>query len=160
MSSSAHPESRIGPLLQARGLTLVTAESCTGGLVGHLVTNQPGSSSYYLGGVVSYSNALKMALLGVRPETLDTFGAVSAETAQEMANGARSRYHADIALSVTGIAGPDGGTAAKPVGLTYIGISAPWGQAVRRFVWPGDRVANKLDSARAALELLLEWLER
>jgi len=141
-------------------MTLVTAESCTGGLIGHLVTGQPGASGYYLGGVISYSNELKIGLLGVHAETLETFGAVSGETALEMARGARQRLGGDFALSVTGIAGPGGGTSAKPVGLTFIGISSPFGDDVRRFVWPGDREKNKFDSARAALDLLLEWLQR
>ena len=150
------PETRIGPLLLSLNLTLVTAESCTGGLIGHLVTSQSGSSTYYLGGVISYSNEFKMKLLGVQESTLIAHGAVSPQTALEMAQGARMRLGGDIALSVTGIAGPGGGTAEKPVGLTYIGISSPWGDEVRQFVWPGDREANKFDSARAALWLLLE----
>lgn len=158
MIETASPESRLGPLLLARGLTLVTAESCTGGLIGHLVTSQAGSSGYYLGGVVSYSNELKMLLLGVREQTLVDHGAVSAETALEMARGARARLGGAIAVSVTGIAGPGGGTPEKPVGLTYVGVSAPWGDLVREYRWQGDRKANKRDSARAALELVIESL--
>lgn len=152
------PEKQIGPQLLDRGLTLVTAESCTGGLVGHLLTSQPGSSAYYLGGVVSYSNVLKMRLLGVREETLEVHGAVSEETALEMARGARRRLGGDIGVSVTGIAGPGGGTESKPVGLTFIGLSSPWGDTVRRFVWGGERAANKLASARAALQLVHQQL--
>lgn len=150
------PELRLGPLLLELDLTLVTAESCTGGLIGHLITNQAGSSEFYLGGVVSYSNELKMKLLGVNEKTLVDHGAVSQETAVEMARGARERLGAHIGVSVTGIAGPGGGTPSKPVGLTYVGVSTAWGDAVREFRWNGDRAANKLDSARAALALVVE----
>ncbi len=152
------PETVIGPLLLLRGLKLVTAESCTGGLIGHWLTNVPGSSEYYLGGVVSYSNALKMQLLGVQAATLEKYGAVSEQVAMEMAQGARLRLGGDVALSVTGIAGPGGGSAEKPVGLTFVGVSAPWGESVARFVWAGERVENKKESARAALQLLVEAL--
>ncbi len=158
METKPLPEARIGALLRRRRLTLVTAESCTGGLVGHLLTGQPGSSDYYLGGVVSYSNALKMKQLGVSEQTLIEHGAVSAETALEMARGARQELNGDIGVSVTGIAGPGGGTETKPVGLTFVGISTPWGDGVRSFVWNGNRASNKLDSARAALDLVIEQL--
>jgi nicotinamide-nucleotide amidase len=152
------PEFVIGSLLLERGWKLVTAESCTGGLIGHWITNVPGSSDYYLGGVVSYSNALKMQLLGVRAGTLETYGAVSEQVALEMAQGARARLGGEVALAVTGIAGPGGGSAEKPVGLTFTGISAPWGESVARFVWSGERVENKKESARAALQMLVEAL--
>jgi PncC family amidohydrolase len=108
--------------------------------------------------VVSYSNALKMQLLGVQAGTLDKYGAVSEQVAREMAQGARARLGGEVALAVTGIAGPGGGSADKPVGLTFIGVSAPWGESVARFVWEGDRVSNKEESARAALQLLVEAL--
>jgi PncC family amidohydrolase len=147
-------------LCLSRALTLTTAESCTGGLLGHLLTEVPGSSGYYLGGIVSYSNALKEAELGVGAATLERHGAVSAQVAVAMAEGARRRYAADLAVAVTGIAGPDGGTAAKPVGLTYVAVADAAGHDVRRDQWLGDRTANKLASARAALELLLGRLER
>ena len=156
MTQNTPPETRIGPLLSARSLTLVTAESCTGGLIGHLMTGQAGSSEYSLGGVISYSNELKMKLLGVQEQTLVDRGAVSPETALEIARGARKRLGADIGVSVTGIAGPGGGTATKPVGLTYVGVSTPWGDLVREYRWKGDREKNKLDSARAALEQVIE----
>ena len=141
-----------------RGLTLSTAESCTGGLIGHLITEVSGSSDYYLGGLVSYSNGLKERELGVEGHTLETHGAVSAQTCVAMAEGARQRYGASVAVSVTGIAGPRGGTPSKPVGLTYVGIADEAGHDVRRFVWEGDRHANKLNSAEAALLLLAERL--
>jgi nicotinamide-nucleotide amidase len=153
-------ERRVGDLLRAKNLTLVTAESCTGGLIGHLITDVPGSSDYYLGGAVTYSNELKELLVGVRHETLLAHGAVSEETALEMAAGARRRFGGDIGVSVTGIAGPGGATETKPVGLTYIGFSAPWGETVRRFVWESDREGNKRLSAEAALELVLEEISK
>jgi len=141
------------------GLTLVTAESCTGGLIAHLLTNIPGSSDYFLGGVVSYSNALKMQLLGVPEALLIEHGAVSGPVALAMASGARTRLGADTAISVTGIAGPGGGTPEKPVALTYIGVSGPWGDSADRYVWQGNRLENKLRSAEKALELLAEQLQ-
>lgn len=139
-------------------MTLATAESCTGGLLGHLLTEIPGISLHYRGGLISYSDDLKRDELGVPARTLAAHGAVSAQSCLAMADGARRRYGADVALAVTGIAGPDGGTPAKPVGLTFVGIADAGGRDVRRHVWPGDRHANKLDSAGAALELLLERL--
>jgi PncC family amidohydrolase len=141
-----------------RGWTLATAESCTGGLVGHLLTEIDGASGYYRGGLVSYSNELKEHELGVGSETLERHGAVSAQAAVAMAEGARGRYGARLGVAVTGIAGPGGGSAAKPVGLTYVAVADETGHAVRRYQWDGDRHANKVASARAALELLLEHL--
>jgi len=140
----------------ATGSTLALAESCTGGMVAAAVTAIAGSSGYFVGGVVSYSNEAKRDLLGVDPDVLAAHGAVSAQVARAMAVGARDRFRATLAASVTGIAGPDGGTAAKPVGLTYIGVVDPAGVDVRRIVWTGDRDANRRDSARAVLEMLLE----
>jgi PncC family amidohydrolase len=141
-----------------RGLTLSTAESCTGGLIAHVITEIPGSSAYFLGGIVSYSDAVKASELGVPAEMLERHGAVSAQVAGAMASGARARLHAHLAVAVTGIAGPAGGSAAKPVGLTYVAVADEAGLDVRRFTWHGDRTANKLSSARAALALLLERL--
>jgi PncC family amidohydrolase len=149
---------RLGPALRERGLTLATAESCTGGLVGHLITEVPGSSDYYRGGVVSYGDELKRELLGVAGHTLEQHGAVSAQVCLAMAEGARARLGASVAVAVTGIAGPTGGTDAKPVGLTYVAVAGEGGHEVRRFVWNGDRHANKLASVGACLELLLEYL--
>lgn len=152
-------EEQIGTILTIQGLTLSTAESCTGGLLGHLITNVPGSSAYYLGGCVAYADDAKEVLLGVRHETLLAHGAVSEETAREMARGARQRLGADVAVSTTGIAGPTGGTADKPVGLVYVALSAPDAELCQRHVWQGDRLANKGQSARAALQLLLAYLK-
>ena len=149
-----------GEALRGAGLTLATAESCTGGLIGHVLTEIPGSSDYYLGGLVSYSDALKRSELGVAPAVLEKHGAVSAQTAVAMAEGARSRYGTDVALAVTGICGPSGGTDAKPVGLTYVAVADRSGHEVQRHQWSGDRHANKVASAGAALSLLVERLKR
>jgi nicotinamide-nucleotide amidase len=148
--------------LQDRALTahvsVGTAESCTGGLVGHTLTGIAGSSDYYRGGVISYSNELKVRLLGVPAETIERHGAVSAQVAVAMAEGARGRLDCDYAVSVTGVAGPAGGTPDKPVGLTYVAAAGPSGHEVRRHRWAGDRAANKENSAAAAIELLLEMI--
>lgn len=138
------------------GLTVALAESCTGGLVAAAVTDTPGSSGYFAGGVVSYADEAKRDLLGVPPDTLAAHGAVSAQVAKAMAEGARDRFGASLAGSVTGIAGPDGGSDDKPVGLTYLGVADERGVDVRRIVWNGDRAANRRDSGVALLELLLE----
>jgi PncC family amidohydrolase len=140
-------------------LHLATAESCTGGLIGHRLTNVPGSSSYYQGGVVSYANNAKVWLLGVHQQTLDQFGAVSRETVIEMANGARSALEADIGLSVSGIAGPDGGTAEKPVGLVWVGLSYSGVDLAHSFQLAGDRGQIKEQAAEMALSVLWECLE-
>ena len=142
----------------AHGLTLATAESCTGGLISHVLTEVPGSSGYFLGGVVSYSDRAKAALLGVPETTLTRYGAVSAQAARAMAIGARTRVGADVAVAVTGIAGPSGGTPDKPVGLTFIALAAARGGRLERHVWSGGRAANKRSSAEAALRLVLAWL--
>lgn len=148
-----------GARLRSRRLTLAVAESCTGGLVGDAITDVPGSSDYFLGGVLAYSNPVKQGLLGVQPATLEIHGAVSPQCAAEMAQGVRRLIGSDVALSVTGIAGPGGDTATKPLGLTYIHLSAPGCEQGLRAVWPGGRRANKVDSALAALRLLLDYLE-
>jgi PncC family amidohydrolase len=147
---------RVQERFTGRGLTLATAESCTGGLIADMITEIPGSSAYLVGGIVAYSNAVKKAELGVPAEVLAAHGAVSAQTARAMAAGVRERLGVDCAASVTGIAGPDGGSEAKPVGLTYIGVADADGVDVRRFVWPFDRSGNKRASAAAALTMLLE----
>lgn len=140
----------------AGAITVATAESCTGGLVAHAITSQSGSSGYYVGGVVSYSNEVKSITLGVPTEVLAAHGAVSAQVAVAMAAGVRERLGAVLGVGVTGVAGPDGGTPDKPVGLVYIAVADGAGTDVRRFLWPGDRASNIEDSAAAALELLLE----
>jgi nicotinamide-nucleotide amidase len=137
------------------GLFVAAAESCTGGLLTHVLTEVPGSSAYLLGGVVSYADGAKVDLLGVDPDHLAAHGAVSAQVARAMAQGARERFGADLAVAVTGVAGPDGGSDAKPVGLTYVAVADEAGVEVRRLLWAGDRSANKRDSTAAALELLL-----
>lgn len=151
-------ESQAGEALRSHGWTLATGESCTGGLVAHLITEVAGSSEYFIGGVVAYSNPIKEAVLRVSPETLERLGAVSEQTAREMARGARAALGADVGLSVTGIAGPGGGTAEKPTGLTFVAVATPAWEAAERHVWQGDRHQNKLDSAQAALALLLRAL--
>lgn len=151
-------EERVGSALTEKGWTLALGESCTGGLIAHRITNVPGSSDYFLGGVTAYSNPIKERLLGVKTETLQAAGAVSEETAREMARGARKTMRAEVGLSVTGIAGPGGGTEEKPVGLTFIGASTPDGEWVEWQVFRGDRQSNKESAADAALILLLEAL--
>lgn len=157
MSANVPLETLVGERLAASGLTLALAESCTGGLVAHRVTNVSGSSGYLLGGVVSYSNEAKESLLGVRHETLLAHGAVSEQVAVQMARGVRERLGSDIGLSVTGIAGPTGGTDDKPVGLTWIGFSTSQGDRAERFVWELDREGNKAASADAALEMIADY---
>jgi nicotinamide-nucleotide amidase len=140
--------------LRSRGLKLAVAESCTGGLLGSRLTARPGSSDYFVGGVISYSNQAKMDLLQVPPGMLAQYGAVSEEVAGAMAEGARDALHADFALSITGVAGPDGGTAEKPVGLVYLGCAGPEGTQVRGGSFPGDRDTVRMFSATSALHLL------
>ncbi len=147
---------RVGERCLAVTARIATVESCTGGLIGHLLTEVPGSSAYYVGGFVTYSDDAKQEMVGVPADVLAAHGAVSAQTAMAMASGGRERTGADIGVSVTGIAGPDGGSAAKPVGLTYVAVADATGSEVRRYVWSGSRSENKRSSARAALELVLE----
>jgi PncC family amidohydrolase len=146
---------RLGQALVKRGWQMAAAESCTGGLVGHVITQIPKSSDHFLGGIVSYSNAVKDDLLGVSQALIDEVGAVSAEVAEGMAEGALRAFPvARVAVSVTGIAGPDGGSDEKPVGLTYVGAVIRDGRAVvERHQWPFDRSGNKRASALAALDL-------
>ena len=157
-------EETIGIYLRQRGLKLVLAESCTGGLVGHRITNIPGSSDYYLGSVTAYAYEAKERLLGVRHETLVKFGAVSRETALEMAFGIRQVLAADFSLasivgvSITGIAGPGGGMPNKPVGLVWFGLSASEGDWAWQYIWKGNRLEVKDQSAEKALSLLMEYL--
>lgn len=158
-------EAQVGVWLRSRSMKLVMAESCTGGLIGHLITNVPGSSDYYLGSITAYAYEAKEHLLGVRKETLARFGAVSAEVVLEMARGARQALAGDfplekiVGMSVSGIAGPGGGTPEKPVGTVWIGLSAPGLEKAWVFLWPGDRVENKILTAEQALRILLDYLE-
>ena len=142
--------------LKRRGLTIATAESCTGGMLGAVLTQEPGSSDFFLGGVVSYSNTLKEKFLGVKPHTLETFGAVSAETALEMAGGIREYANSDLGVSITGIAGPGGGSQEKPVGLVYIGLATPDGIEACKFQFHGGRDSVRQLSVQAALD----WVRR
>ena len=153
------PKALVGRLLRQTGMTLALAESCTGGLIAHRITNVPGSSDYFAGGIVSYSNDIKERVLGVRQTTLHRYGAVSEQTALEMARGGRRVCRADVALAVTGVAGPGGGTPDKPVGLVYVALATPDDEWVERHVWDGDRQENKERSAEAALDLLRRYLE-
>ncbi|NLY56414.1 MAG: CinA family protein [Firmicutes bacterium] len=144
--------------LASRQATVATAESCTGGLVAHIITNRPGSSAYYLGGVVAYSNELKISILGVSPDLLATKGAVSAETVEAMALGVRRLTGATYGLATSGIAGPGGGTADKPVGLVYLGLAGPRGVVSSRQLFMGDRIGIKHQATEAVLRLLLAEL--
>jgi len=148
----------VGELLRQRHLTLAVAESCTGGLLGAYITNIPGSSSYFEGGVIAYSYEAKERVLNVPAGVLERHGAVSPETVMAMAKGVRQLLQADLALAITGIAGPAGATPDKPVGLVYIALASAQGEECRRYVWGGDRWQNRERSARAALELLQEHL--
>jgi nicotinamide-nucleotide amidase len=158
-------EITVGKLLLAKGLKLVAAESCTGGLIGHLITNVPGSSEYYLGSVTAYAYEAKERLLGVQHETLVKYGAVSRETVMEMALGVRRALAPDFSLekiigvSVSGIAGPGGGMPDKPVGLVWIGLSSSAGEWTKKYLWRGDRGEIKALSAQAVLQMVVDFLE-
>jgi PncC family amidohydrolase len=150
----------VGEQLAHRNLMCATAESCTGGLIGHLITENPGSSLYFAGAAVTYSYAAKERLLGVDPATLEREGAVSAAVAQQMAEGALRLFAADVAVSVTGIAGPGGGLPNKPTGTVYLHCCARDGYARgAHAIWESDRSGNKLLSAQAALAMVVEYLE-
>jgi nicotinamide-nucleotide amidase len=148
----------IGDLLRTHKLTLGTVESATGGLISHLITDVAGSSDYFQGSIVSYSNEIKIKLAGVRPETLKKYGAVSAQVAREMAEGGRKALGTDICIADTGIAGPTGATARKPVGLFYIGLSHSSGTFSRKHIFQGNRQQNKEQAAHTALSWVKEYL--
>ncbi len=150
---------RVGERLRAAGLTLSTAESSTGGLIAKRLTDCSGSSAFLMGGLVAYADHVKQKLLGVPKAMLIEHGAVSEPVARQMAEGARALFEVDLAVSVTGIAGPTGATARKPVGLHYVAISTPRGTRVRRYEWTGDRTANRQAAADAALQLILDYLD-
>ena len=153
-------EIQVGNLLHERGLKLALAESCTGGLLASRITDVPGSSDYFLGSVVAYAYEAKVVLLGVSWDTLNSKGAVSRETVLEMARGARNAMKADISMSVSGIAGPGGGTPEKPVGTTWIGLVTAEGEMAQLFHFSsGDRAKNKSLAVDAALQLLLDYLQ-
>jgi len=156
----------IGELLKTKGLWLATAESCTGGLLGHLITSEAGSSEFYLGGFITYSNVSKERWLGVSPATLKQYGAVSRETVLEMAHGIRNAFGKKlqpdkiIGISISGIAGPGGGSLEKPLGTVWIGISCTTGDDAFSYHFEGDRGEIKMQSAKNALELLLNYLQQ
>jgi len=146
---------RLQTVCLARGVSLATAESCTGGLIAKLITDVAGSSGYFRGGVVAYANSTKERLLGVTAELLSVHGAVSAQVARAMAQAVAAGLGSDLGVAVTGISGPGGGSEAKPVGLTYVAVVHPGGIDVRRYLWTGDRAANREATARVALEMLV-----
>jgi PncC family amidohydrolase len=160
------PELQISSLLKNCGLRLAVAESCTGGLISHRITNIPGSSDYFLGGVVSYANEAKQAWLEVLEDTLSDSGPVSGETVLEMALGVRNSLRgvfpvpSILGLAVSGITGPGGGSATKPVGLVWVGLSATDGSWAWKFQFSGDRLDIKDSAAEEALQILLEYLQQ
>ena len=155
-TQTEQPEAQLRQLLvEDAPLTIAAAESCTGGEVAHRITAVPGSSAYFLGSIVTYSNDTKRTLLGVPSAILETRGAVSAECARAMAEGARRVFGADLAVATTGIAGPGGATPRKPVGLVYIALASPTGVTTEEHHFPGDRGDVVAAAAEAALQLLL-----
>jgi nicotinamide-nucleotide amidase len=159
MDSQFELAKRVGDLLREAGPTLAVAESCTGGMVGGWLTEVPGSSTYFLGGVISYADSVKTSLLRVPAETIQENGAVSAECALAMARGVRDLLRADLGVSITGVAGPGGGTEAKPVGTTFFALVDPSFERVEHTIWHGDRTANRQQSARFALQMIIEYLQ-
>ena len=153
------PENLIGSILHTRGLKLAAAESCTGGLIGNRITDVVGSSEYFLGSIVAYAYEVKVKLLDVSWDTLNKYGAVSRETVLEMARGVQQRIGGDVAISVSGIAGPSGGTPEKPVGTTWIGLVAKDGEWAKEFHFSGNREQNKSSAADSALQMLLDYLQ-
>ena len=151
-------EQEIGDLLRGKSLTLGVVESATGGLISHLITNVPGSSDYYKGSVTAYSNETKIRIVGVKAATIEKYGAVSHQVAEEMAKGGRKLLAVDVCLADTGIAGPAGATPEKPAGLFYLGLSYRDGTFSRRHEFRGDREQNKQGAAEAALNWLLDNL--
>ena len=152
------PAQEIGDILRQKGLTLGTVESATGGLIASTITDIPGSSDYFKGSLVSYSNEIKMKVVGVSEETLERYGAVSSEVAEQMASGGKRVLDVDICLADTGIAGPGGATEDKPVGLFYLGMACPGGVIVKKHVFEGSREQNKQLAVKAALKWLREYL--
>lgn len=153
-------EVEVGQMLRRHGKTVAVAESCTGGLLAQRITEVPGASDYFRGGIVAYSNDVKEKLLGVPREVLATHGAVSAECVRAMAERARALFTSDFALAITGIAGPSGGTSEKPVGLVFVALAAPTGAWAVEHRFQGSRLENRSSSCEAALDLLLQRLRR
>ena len=158
MTQNSNLALKVGEMLKVAGLTFCAAESCTGGLLLSTMTDVPGSSAYVSGGVVTYSNEIKQQLVNVKEATLIQYGAVSAETAREMVIGVCDLFKAGCGISITGIAGPGGGTPEKPVGLVFIGVKVRDEVLVQRYLWDGNRAENKAFSVEAALALLGEMI--
>lgn len=153
------PEEKLGELLTSRNQTLAVAESCTGGLLGSTITSVPGSSVYFLGGIIAYSDSSKIEILGVPSQTIEKNGAVSERTAVCMAKGILNNFACDIGIGITGIAGPSGGTEQKPVGTVFIGIANELSELARQYNFTGTRQKIKEASVKASLELACEFLE-
>jgi nicotinamide-nucleotide amidase len=151
-------EQEVGNLLRQRRLTLGVVESATGGLISHLITNVPGSSDYYKGSITAYSNEAKIKIVGIKATTINRYGAVSHQVAEEMAMGGRKALASDICLADTGIAGPTGATPGKPVGLFYVGLSHQSGTCSQKHHFQGNREQNKRRATEAALSWLKEYL--
>jgi PncC family amidohydrolase len=158
-ASSEPLEVHVGQRLRERGWTIATAESSTGGLIAARLTDVSGSSAYMIGGIVAYADSTKQHMLGIPVSIFTDYGAVSEPVARQMAESARQLFQTNCALSVTGIAGPTGATATKPVGLHYVGLSTADGTWVRRYVWDGTRSQNRHAAADAAFILLLDYLD-
>ncbi len=152
-------EERVGKALKERKLTLSVAESCTGGLMASCITDIPGSSQYFRGGVIAYQNDVKENILGVPHEIIAEHGVISEETVRAMATGCKRLFASDIAVAITGLAGPGGGSTETPVGVVYIAIADGTGVAARRFQWSGDRIQNKRSAVHAAITLIREVLD-
>jgi PncC family amidohydrolase len=149
-------EERLATALVEQNLTLATAESCTGGGLSHLLTAIPGASAFFIGGIIAYQNNIKVDLLGVPQRTLADYGAVSSPTAAAMAEGCRDRFSTDIAVSITGIAGPSGGSPEKPVGLVFLAVASDQRTRIAEYNFPGNREQVRNQAIAAALELILE----
>jgi nicotinamide-nucleotide amidase len=152
-------EKTIGTILSNKRMTLGVIESATGGLISHRITNVAGSSDYYKGSITAYSNEIKNRIVGVKAETLEKHGSVSARTAEELASGGKRVLEVDICIADTGIAGPGGATPDKPIGLFYIGLSHKNTTFNRKHIFTGDREQNKKEAAETALQILKEYLE-
>ena len=153
-------EREIGKLLVAGGNTVAVAESCTGGLLGARITSISGSSRYFTGGIIAYSNEAKTRILGVSGTTLDRCGAVSREVAGQMASGVMKNLKSDVGIAITGIAGPDGGTAGKPVGLVYIGLAWKNGRMARKFLFLGGRERIRESAVESAMDILRKHIKK
>ncbi|MCI2424898.1 CinA family protein [Candidatus Acetothermia bacterium] len=158
LSENRMPEEILAELLSGKGWRIAVAESCTGGLLSHRITNIPGSSRYFLGGVITYANMTKEQLLGVPHLLLENYGSVSEETAIAMATGCKKLFASEIAIAITGIAGPAGGSKLKPIGSCYIALASQQDVICRSFCWQGDRLRIKQNSVDAAFQMVIEYL--